>query len=138
MTEEDLINLVEAGIGFIYLTYNGGGDSGAIEEIVAISNTCEKAKKIWESKDEMLPMYIGESMDIDLETFPVSVSMQDIEDMCYKHLNHIEDWWNNDGGYGSMLIEIPSLKFRNNNAVHYTQTDYYSHDGELETKEMFK
>ena len=53
MTEEDLINLVEAGIGFIYLTYNGGGDSGAIEEIVAISNTCEKAKKIWESKDEV-------------------------------------------------------------------------------------
>ena len=56
--------------------------------------------------------------------------------MAYKHLNNIEDWWNNEGGYGALVIEIPSLKFRNMNIIEYRETETYNHEGFFETQEL--
>ena len=47
-------------------------------------------------------------------------------------LNTIEDWWNNDGGYGSMLLNLETMEFKINNNVRYTDVEEYSHDGSVE------
>ncbi len=54
----------------------------------------------------------------------------------YKQLNNIEDWWNNDGGYGCLVIEIPSMKFKNMNIIEYRESETFNHEGTFETEEL--
>ena len=53
-----------------------------------------------------------------------------------KILNNLEDWWNNDGGYGTMLIKIPSGKYEINNMIYITDTEEFEHDGDLISKTL--
>ena len=55
-----------------------------------------------------------------------------LEDLFYRELNTIEDWWNNDGGYGSMILNLQTMEFKINNNVRYTSTEGYAHDGFVE------
>ena len=56
----------------------------------------------------------------------------DIEDFANdKILGDIEDWWNNDGGYGVLSILVPSGKYRIDNSVYITNTEHYTHAGNL-------
>jgi hypothetical protein len=57
------------------------------------------------------------------------VLTSELEDHIYGILNTIEDWWNNDGGYGTILIRLKDLKYKINNNVYYTQTELYNHEG---------
>jgi hypothetical protein len=49
-------------------------------------------------------------------------------------LNDIEDWWNNDGGYGTLAIMVPSGKYRVQNTIYITNTEDYFHEGDLLSK----
>jgi hypothetical protein len=49
-------------------------------------------------------------------------------------LNEIEDWWNNEGGYGTLCIMVPSGKYIINNHIRITDTEDYFHDGDLLSK----
>tara|TARA_R110002153_G_C13100907_1_gene476554 strand:+ start:60 stop:458 length:399 start_codon:yes stop_codon:yes gene_type:complete len=132
MTEKEITLLVEKGIGYIHIEYTGGGDSGAIESITYILNTCEKTQDIWNGGE--IPHGIPGTCDnVDK---PSKLDEITIEDLAYTHLNHIEDWWNNDGGYGGLIIEIPSLQFKNQNIIEYRESDTYMHDGTLEKTEL--
>jgi hypothetical protein len=131
MTEKEITLLVEAGIGYIHAEYLGGGDSGAIENITYISNSCEKMQDGWNEDNLNISAHAYEEV-----LRPNKLDEQLVEDMAYKHLNVIEDWWNNDGGYGCLVIEVPSLKFKNLNVVEYRETESYNHEGNFETKEL--
>lgn len=131
MTEKDITLLVEEGIGYIHIEYSGGGDSGAIDSIHYISNSCENMQDSWNT--ENLSMHC---VDYECLDRPKKLQEQVIEDSAYRHLNTIEDWWNNEGGFGCLVIEIPSLIFKNTNNVNYTQTHTYNHEGNLETEEL--
>ena len=128
MTENDmtglLLQLADLGVTGIKVIYSGGGDSGAIDEIIY---TTEKVTCL-EDLDDLDP-YSENVLNLkDLSTSLYS----DIEDFAHsKLLDNIEDWWNNEGGHGTVLIAIPSGNYKINNNIYFTETETYNHNGNL-------
>ena len=124
-----LLELHEQGITGINVYYEGSGDSGAIESVVYTKD--ELSDNIDHAFDEVcgLDTWSGHNSSLK-ETCP---DLWDkLENFCDQSiLNNIEDWWNNDGGYGNLCILIPSGKYKVYNNVRFTQTDDYYHEGEL-------
>jgi hypothetical protein len=128
MTENDmtglLLQLADLGVTGIKVMYSGGGDSGAIDEIIY---TTEKVTCL-EDLDDLDPYSenvlnlrdLGESFYSNIEDFATS-----------KLLDEIEDWWNNEGGHGTVLITIPSGNYTINNNIYFTETETYNHNGNL-------
>jgi hypothetical protein len=128
MTENDmtglLLQLADLGVTGIKIIYSGGGDSGAIDDIIY---TTEKVTNFEDL--ENLDQYSENVLNLrDLSTSLYS----DIEDFATsKLLDNIEDWWNNEGGYGTVLIAIPSGNYKINNNIYFTETETYNHNGNL-------
>ena len=51
-------------------------------------------------------------------------------------LNDIEDWWNNDGGYGTVCILVPSGKYKIVNDIRVTEVETFYHEGTLIEKTL--
>ena len=110
----------------IQVNYSGSGDSGDIDSI-------------WLLKYREVFSYNSETGKENIED-----RIKEIKD-CEEWVRHkadkilsgIEDWWNNDGGYGTMVIQIPSGTYTINNEINYTKTDSYEHSGNFlnETEE---
>jgi hypothetical protein len=131
MTENDmtglLLKLADLGVTGIKIFYSGGGDSGALDDIVYTTEEIADIEDI-----NYLENY-GEGV-LNLKDLDSALS-SDIENFAEEQiLNDIEDWWNNDGGYGVMLIAIPSGKYKINNTIYFTNTEEYNHDGDLISK----
>ena len=119
-----LFRLADIGITGIKVHYDGGGDSGAIEQIAYTKVKCDTPEDVndeidaWENKMSLA------ALDSGLYSLVEEFS----ED---KLLNDIEDWWNNEGGYGDLCICIPSGKYIINNSVRITETEDFFHNGSL-------
>ena len=128
MTENDmtglLLQLADLGVTGIKIIYSGGGDSGAIDDIIYTTEEVTFLEDL-----ENLDQYSENVLNLkDLSTSLYS----DIEDFAHsKLLDSIEDWWNNEGGYGTILIAIPSGNYTINNNIYFTNTETYNHDGNL-------
>ena len=128
MTENDmtglLLQLADLGVTGIKIIYSGGGDSGAIDDIIYTTEEVTFLEDL-----ENLDQY-GENV---LNLRDLSTSLySDIEDFATsKLLDNIEDWWNNEGGYGTVLIAIPSGNYKINNNIYFTETETYNHNGNL-------
>ena len=128
MTENEmtglLLQLADLGVTGIKIIYSGGGDSGAIDEIIY---TTEKVTNFEDL--EILDQYSEDILNLrDLSTSFYS----NIEDFATsKLLDNIEDWWNNEGGYGTVLIAIPSGNYKINNNIYISNTEEYTHNGNL-------
>ena len=123
--------LVESGTYLVGCQYSGYGDSGTLENIFCINGKTEK-----EVAEEWLNfLSTGEIGNltpwehVESEHDLTSDEIQQLESLFLKHLNTVGDWWNNDGGQGFMVMEIPSCEFRNNNQTNYMETDYHDHKG---------
>jgi len=133
MTENDmtglLLQLADLGVTGIKVIYSGGGDSGAVDEIIY---TTEKVTSLEDL--EYLDQYSENVLNLrDLSTSFYS----DIEDFATSQLlDNIEDWWNNEGGYGTVLISIPSGNYTINNNIYFTETETYNHNGNLINKSL--
>ena len=119
-----LLQLADLGVTGIKIIYSGGGDSGAIDDIIY---TTEKVTNFEDL--EILDQYSEDILNLrDLSTSLYS----DIEDFATsKLLDNIEDWWNNEGGYGTVLIAIPSGNYKINNNIYISNTEEYTHNGNL-------
>ena len=133
MTENEmtglLLKLADLGVTGIKIFYSGGGDSGDIDDVV-YTTTKEAA-----FNDIMNLSTYGEGIlhlaDLDGEL------RDDLIDFANeKILNDLEDWWNNDGGYGVMNIKIPSGKYEIANTIYVTDTEEFEHDGDLISKSL--
>ena len=133
MTENEmtglLLKLADLGVTGIKIFYSGSGDSGDIDDVVYTTT-----KDVTFDDINYLSSY-GENalyltnLDHDLK--------EEISDFANeKILNDIEDWWNNDGGYGTMLIKIPSGNYEINNIIYITDTEDFHHDGDLINKTL--
>ena len=121
-----ILRLQDKGCQYIQCYYSGGGDDGSIEELYYFGNTY---KEIYDNMDEPLDAYSHkEHPGIDTTNEEDTV----VNDLLYAKLNNIEDWWNNDGGYGYMALRLSDLNFRIDNNCYYTQTQHYAHQGSLE------
>ena len=126
-----LLQLADLGVTAIKIHYSGGGDSGAIDSIIYSTEPNIDFDEIenldsWTSDFNLSNLKIP---NIDLYN-----EISDFADD--KILTDIEDWWNNDGGYGVMLISIPSGNYKINNTIYITNTEEHYHDGNLINKSL--
>ena len=104
-----MLYLQDLGVKVIVVEYSGGGDSGGIDSACCYSDL-EFKNGVVVDKNEIL---------------------DDIEQIAYAKLECIEDWYNNDGGWGEMIIHVPSGEYIINNNIRITETEEYIHEGSL-------
>lgn len=110
-----LLKLADLGITAIRISYSGGGDDGSIDEVLATRDNADDF-------DDVYSLDFFEEIDSENRTV--------IDDWCTdKLLNDIEDWWNNEGGYGYLYIKIPSGEYKIENNIQYIET--YNHSGKI-------
>jgi hypothetical protein len=119
--ESIMIGLVNAGIKKVCVSYDGGGDSGAIEAIKISTNSDTDFDDLqgWTSDATDLNDYNSELYSL-------------LEDYCQEMLlNDIEDWWNNDGGFGHVNINVEEGTYEIQNNVRVTDYEEFNHSGNL-------
>jgi hypothetical protein len=108
------IHLKDKGVKYVKVEYSGGGDSGDIDAIY----------------------YNLENPDEDLNTrHTLGINMEVhelIKNYSYYLTQDIEDWYNNDGGYGIIVIDVESANYTIENNVRYTDVETYDHEGDVE------
>lgn len=123
MTEERLdtwqkavVFLKDIGITKIRVTYEGSGDSGSIDNVV---------------------YHHKEGYEYYSTQFNITDSQNDdIQNLAYPMLDGIEDWYNNEGGYGSITIDLDEFIYDIENNIRITEIETYKHNGSL--KEYLK
>ena len=123
-----LFKLADMSITGIKVHYDGGGDSGVIENIAYTKEPCETPDDVEEHTESWQP-------DLNLADVLDNETYKTVEDFIYeKILEDIEDWYNNEGGFGDVSIHIPSGKYIVDNHVRYYNTEDYQHEGNLMDK----
>jgi hypothetical protein len=127
MTEEQLmevlIQLADQGVTGIKVHYDGGGDSGAIESIVYTDKEDAEFSDIdyvsaWNEDQNLAKLN--------------SSAYSTIENFAHETLlDNIEDWWNNEGGYGDLLIKVPSGEYIVHNNIRIMEIEEFEHEGNL-------
>lgn len=125
MTEQELmqtlIQLADLGVTGIRINYEGGGDSGCIEDIMYTDKEGVSLDEVqnlpWGSKDLK---ELNNELAINIENFTTD-----------KILDTIEDWWNNEGGSGTLAILVPSGEYNVENNIRRVEYDEFFHEGNL-------
>ena len=132
MTELDmtglLIQLANLGVTGVKVTYEGSGDSGAIEWIGYTTEPCEAPDDV---EDKVEAWSSRRLADLDSEAYALIESFAES-----KLLDNIEDWWNNEGGWGELSICIPSGEYMISNNIRVVHSENYLHDGNLINKSL--
>lgn len=129
-----LIQLADLGVTGIQIYYEGSGDSGCIDEV--LYTTDKLPENIQDAFDKIRSLNSWEEGAKYLRNLDSGLS-SDIESFSEeKILNDVEDWWNNEGGYGTMCILVPSGKYDVMNNVRITEVDTYTHEGSLINKSL--
>ena len=120
-----LLKLTDIGITAVNIYYDGSGDDGSIEFIVYSTEPNLNFEDImdidnWDSKN-----HLENDLYISLEKFAHEAI-----------LNDIEDWYNNEGGYGYLCIKIPSGEYKIFNSIRITEIESYEHEGNLINKSL--
>lgn len=123
MTEETLdtwqkaiVFLKDRGVKKIRVTYEGSGDSGSIDNV------------LYHDKEDK--EYYSIQFNI------TDSQHDDIQNLAYPMLDGIEDWYNNEGGYGSITIDLDEFSYDIENNIRITEVETYKHNGSL--KEYLK
>lgn len=119
---ELLIELGNQGVTGIKIHYDGSGDSGAIEEVNYTTDPCASPDDV----DDNVEVWGGNSLgEINASAY------EKFKNLGYTLLEGVEDWYNNEGGFGDICICVPSGKYIINNNVRITNVEFYLHDGNL-------
>ena len=125
MTEQELtqtlIQLADLGVTGIRINYEGGGDSGCIEDIFYTDKEGVSLGEVqnlpWDSKNLKA---LNNELAINIENFATD-----------KILDDIEDWWNNEGGSGILSILVPSGEYHVENNIRTVDYNEFIHEGNL-------
>jgi len=110
-----LHKLKDIGTAYVLIEYSGGGDSGCIDCTSALNS---------------------ENNFINIHELPNHTELQNIllniaDYFEESILSNIEDWWNNDGGFGTLILDLSDLSYKIENNINYTQTELYYHEGDI-------
>ena len=124
-----LIQLADLGVTGIQIYYEGSGDSGCIDQVLyttdklpeSLEDAFDKIRSLntWDEESKYL-RNLDSGLSSDIESFAEE-----------KILDSIEDWWNNEGGYGTMCILVPSGKYDVMNNIRITEVETFEHVGNL-------
>jgi len=128
-----LVKLANEGVTGILALYSGGGDSGAIDDIVYTTEKLDAYDDDYAlDKIDSIDTYSPEAKYLRKLSYGLN---DDLNEFLSRYiLDDIEDWWNNDGGYGKVSILVPSGKYKINNSIYITHTEDYTHEGDLLSK----
>ena len=133
MTENEmtglLLKLADLGVTGIKIFYSGGGDSGDIDDVVYTTTKEAAFNNIMNLSNYGEGILYLADLDGELRDDLIDFANEKI-------LNDLEDWWNNDGGYGVMIIKIPSGEYEITNTIYVTDTEEFEHDGDLISKSL--
>ncbi len=116
-----LFNLAAQGYSHICIVYDGSGDSGDIEDIIPIPRDLENVISYNTCYD------IEDRIELDTELYNL------IANQAYnKVLNDLEDWCNNDGGYGQLYISTEDSSYDSYHYTRYTDIHDCSSEGKIE------
>ncbi len=124
-----LLKLADLGVTGIKIFYSGGGDSGDIDDVVYTTIKEAAFNNIMNLSNHGEDVLYLANLDGYLRDDLIDFANEKI-------LNNLEDWWNNDGGYGVMLIKIPSGQYEINNTIYVTDTEEFEHEGDLISKSL--
>lgn len=99
--------LDDLGIEKIIVNYSGSGDSGQIDEI------------------------LFEDIEGNDNTEVNDDIREQIESLSYRLLDGVEDWYNNEGGFGTIVITVPDANYNIENNINITEVETYNHEGQL-------
>jgi len=120
-----LLKLADLGITGITISYEGSGDSGQIEQISYLQVPVETLEEIEDLYDN------GVDYSLNLSNIDSGIATE-LENFAYETLlENIEDWYNNDGGFGFVAILVKTGEYRIHNNVRYYETRDYQHEGKL-------
>ena len=129
-----LIQLADLGVTGIQIYYEGSGDSGCIDEVLYTTDKLPEDEE--DAFDKLRSLNSWEEGAKYLRNLDSGLS-SDIESFSEeKILNGVEDWWNNEGGYGTMCILVPSGKYDVMNNIRITEVETFEHDGSLIDKSV--
>jgi hypothetical protein len=125
MTEQELmqtlIQLADLGITGIRISYEGSGDSGCIDGMLYTEQenvSIEDVQNLpWDSKNLN---NLSSELASNIENFAHAQILDDIE-----------DWWNNEGGSGTLAILVPSGEYNVQNNIRVINYEEYFHEGNL-------
>ena len=106
---EVILELKDLSVDKVQIEYSGSGDSGDIDDITYYNKA-------------------GEVVEIEEEYKDVHEKVRDYADNI---LSNIEDWWNNDGGFGILNLFISENTYSIENHIYVTETEDYYHEGDL-------
>jgi hypothetical protein len=133
MTENEmtglLLKLADLGVTGVKIFYSGGGDSGDIDDVVYTTTKEAAFNNIMNLSNYGEGILYLADLDGELRDDLIDFANEKI-------LNDLEDWWNNDGGYGVMIIKIPSGEYEITNTIYVTDTEEFEHDGDLISKSL--
>ena len=128
-----LLRLKEYGVKFVYAYYSGGGDSGAIDEWKFFGD--HEDIEFTSADEAESPSFSGfdTTEQLELESHIRSEIENLVSDEFYSVLNNVEDWYNNDGGWGEMVLNVDTGKYVVDNNCYISQTENYMHGGQFES-----
>lgn len=123
-----LFKLADMGITGVFISYEGSGDSGQIDTITYTK------EEVYDIAD--LEAIYDNGIDHNFSITNLDSSLHaDIENFAYEALlDDIEDWWNNEGGFGYVVIHVQTGDYQIFNSVRYYQTEDHIHTGKLTEK----
>lgn len=117
-----LLNIAAQGYHWVKVSYSGGGDDGSVDEVELIPAEAldiEDNELKWHDHN-----YEGAKPDQEL--------VEVLEDFVYeKVLSKLDDWWNNEGGGGTMYVSTLDASYHVDHYVNVTETIDSKHDGKL-------
>jgi hypothetical protein len=106
--QKAIISLKDNGVARIVVSYSGSGDSGGIDEVSYFDKENTEIKH-----DEL------------------AVDHNGVQDLAYPLLEGIEDWYNNEGGDGTIDIHLNTLKYKIVNNVNIMEQETFNHKGSI-------
>lgn len=103
--------LKDQNINYIHIQYSGGGDNGDIDDIDYFNDPVNQ---------DSISVTINEELESLFKYYCTE-----------KILNNIEDWYNEDGGYGTITFNINDKSFIIENNCYRQEVDTYNHTGKL-------
>lgn len=103
-----IVALKDNGVVRIIVSYSGSGDSGGIDAVSYFD------------KD-----------DTEIKHDELDVDHNGVQDLAYPLLDGIEDWYNNEGGDGTIDIDLNTLKYKIVNNINVVEQETFNHNGSI-------
>jgi hypothetical protein len=113
-------------IHYVGAFYEGSGDSGGIEEELYFGSDFKT-----NFEEGNIDLDYGEEGDIVFKHPFKDEILEYLKSLFLSHLDNVEDWWNNEGGYGTIMMDTQTGKYKNVNHCYVTEVEHFKHDGKF-------